>query len=122
VKFVATNAFSDTDSTAITVTGASTGVPVGPPGAMLAPRVVPNPVRAEGQLKFALAADGAVRVELFDLNGRSVRRLMDASDAPAGEYALPLNAGTGGPLHAGIYFYRIQAAGLVARGRFLIIR
>ena len=121
VKFVATNAFSSVDSTGITVTGASTGVPPGSPG-RLAPRVVPNPVRAQGQLRFALATDGPARVELFDVNGRSVRRLMDVASAPAGEYALPLDGGAGGPLHAGLYFYRIEAAGSIARGRFLILR
>ena len=124
VKFIATNAFSGVDSTTITVIGIPTGVPIGPPGRTLAPRVVPNPVRGQGELRFALARDGAARVELFDLSGRAVRRLMDEAHAPAGEYTLSLGAGpgAGGPLPAGLYFYRIQAAGSVARGRFLILR
>src|SRR5262245_33206628 len=124
VKFVATNAFSAVDSTGINVTGVATGVPVGSPGRMLAPRMVPNPVRAQGQLRFTLATAGAARVQLFDLNGRLLRKLMDVADAPAGDYALPIDAGAGteGALPAGLYFYRIEAAGAVARGRFLIFR
>jgi hypothetical protein len=124
VKFIATNAFSGVDSTTITVLGAATGVPLGPSRLTLTPRVVPNPVRARGELRFALATDGAARVELFDLSGRAVRRLMDEAHAPAGEYTLSLDVGAGieGSLPAGLYFYRIQAAGRVAQGRFLILR
>jgi hypothetical protein len=123
VKFVATNAFSAVDSTRINVTGVATGVG-GSSIRALAPLVVPNPVRAQGQLRFALAKGGAARVDLYDLNGRAVRKLMDETHARAGEYTLPLDAGAGaeGSLPAGLYFYRIVASEGVARGRFLILR
>jgi hypothetical protein len=121
VRFAATNAFTGVDSTGITV-AATTGVPGGnPTGRGLSPRVVPNPLRAQGQLRFAMARDGAARVELFDLTGRMVSRLMDEAHAPAGEYELPLD-GAIASLPPGLYFYRIQTSEAAARGRFLVLR
>jgi len=41
-------------------------------------RVAPNPFRAAAVLEYGLTAPGPVRLEIFDVTGREVRRLVDA--------------------------------------------
>jgi len=65
-----------------------------------------------------------VRVRVYDLAGRVVRRLMDEDHAPAAEYDLTVDAGSGAtsPLAHGLYFYRIETSEGVLKGRFLVIK
>ena len=124
VTFIASGAFTGSDSTVITVRPATTGV-VGPPtGPPLRPSISPNPMRGQARLRFGMARGGAVRVDVFDLTGRVVRTLMDAADARAGEYSLSFDVGSGGgaSLPQGLYFYRIQTSEGIARGRFVVAR
>ena len=41
-------------------------------------RVAPNPFRASAVLEYGLTAPGPVRLEIFDVTGRELRRLVDA--------------------------------------------
>ena len=125
VAFHAANGLVGSDSTQITVTAATTGVNDNRmTGLPLRPQVSPNPVRTRAHLRFALPRDGSVRVQVFDLTGRVVRRLMDEDRAPAAEYDLTVDAGSGGasPLSHGLYFYRIETTEGVLKGRFLVIK
>jgi parallel beta-helix repeat protein len=122
VTFLASGAFTGSDSTVITVTNATTGVPMG--GPPRGPRVAPNPMRSEARLQFTSPREGPLTVQVFDLSGRVVRTLLDRPDARAGDYDLPVGAGSAGeaPLRPGLYFYRIQAPDDVIGGRFVVLR
>jgi parallel beta-helix repeat protein len=124
VMFLASGAFTGSDSTVITVRPATVAVGVPTTEPPTRPSVSPNPTRGSARLRFGLALGGAVRVDLFDLSGRIVRTLMDATDARAGVYDLSFDIGSGGEasLPQGLYFYRIQTSAGVAMGRFVVAR
>jgi FtsP/CotA-like multicopper oxidase with cupredoxin domain len=77
---------------------------------LLAP--APNPVAGGAELRFALATEGPVELELFNVAGQRVRRLASGT-FPAGEHALRWD-GTGDDgqaLRSGVYFLHLRAAG-----------
>ena len=87
-----------------------------------APR--PNPVRAGvgTSLRFTLARAGVVRLVVHDAQGRAVRSLAGGEHA-AGEHAVSFDglAATGLRLAPGLYLARIDAPGLRATQRILVI-
>jgi hypothetical protein len=90
----------------------------------LAPRVYPSPLRTSATLSFATSQPGRLRVDMFDLGGRRVRRLLDETAAPAGMHALSISrqgGADGRALGAGMYFYRIEAGEGMRTGRFVVI-
>jgi len=95
-------------------------------GQELAASLTPNPLRGggTGTLAFKVPSSGPVRVRLFDLNGRLVRTLLDESAASAGGRSVAIDGrdGSGRTLPSAVYFYRIEASGRTATGRFLIAR
>jgi hypothetical protein len=93
-------------------------------GIALEPTLYPSPVHDRGILGFSTPKAGALRVEILDLAGRRVRRLMDERDAPAGMHFVTIRrtGDDGGRLGAGVYFYRIEAEEGVKTGRFVMLR
>ena len=63
-------------------------------------------------------------VRLFDLNGRLVRTLLESTVLPAGTHDVTIDGrGRGGEsLPSGVYFYRVETVGGVARGQFSILK
>lgn len=90
----------------------------------LRPCLDPDVVRTGATLSFATSRDGALRVDVFDLAGRRVRRLLDRIEAPAGVHRVRFDAtdDEGSRLRAGVYFYRIEAHEGSVTGRFLLLR
>jgi hypothetical protein len=85
--------------------------------------VFPNPVHAEGTLRFVTSKSGPVRVQLYDTHGRLARTLLDEPDLPAGFHDLSLgSAGAADRLPAGLYFYRLKAVEGVRTGRFILMK
>ena len=113
----------DNISVNIVLDSPTVGVPLAGKG-RLTPAVFPNPVRDRGFIRFALSQEGPVRVEIFDITGRRVRRLLDREDVPAAEYEFTFDgiSDDGTPMGSGLYFYRVQALEGIATGRFLIVR
>ena len=72
----------------------------------------PNPFRNEVTLRFALGQAAPVTLDVFDVSGRLVQRVLSAQGRPAGENAVPFT-----PPSAGVYFYRLRTAGATAAGR-----
>jgi hypothetical protein len=70
----------------------------------------PNPFSGRTTIRFELPVASPVRLEVFDPQGRLVRRLADGP-FPAGFHAVDWNQrATGGPaVAAGVYLYRLQA-------------
>lgn len=65
------------------------GVPEGAVGDAPGPALrIPNPARGRVELALTLAAAGPLRVEIFDVRGRLVRRLLDRELQAAGPLAL----------------------------------
>ena len=86
--------------------------------------VAPNPLNPSGTLSFITRTPGAVRVALYDLNGRLVRTLMrqDAVEPGAHEISFEARDGNGRTLSSGVYFYRIESRDGVDTGRFTVLK
>ncbi len=69
----------------------------------------PNPSGRENTLVYHLPAKSDVRIEIFDVTGRSVRTLVDGP-VEAGTHSLAFDGRDGGghALASGIYFLRVQ--------------
>jgi hypothetical protein len=91
----------------------------GPPRLVFAsPR--PNPSREETTLEFALEAAAHVTLDVFDTQGRCVKRITDGWFTAGPHAATWRGDGQDGhPLGAGLYFVRIQAVGVHATRRLL---
>jgi hypothetical protein len=70
----------------------------------------PNPFNPETDIHFELAEAAEITLELFDLNGRAVGKILEAPLAP-GKHAVRWNAKdeTGRQLDSGVYLYRLRA-------------
>jgi hypothetical protein len=77
-----------------------------------------NPSCGATELRYSLPAAGPVRVDLFDAQGRRVRRLLDES-RPAGWGRLPVDTSD---LAAGVYFARLEARGAVRSARLVVLK
>jgi len=80
----------------------------------------PNPFNAETRIQFQLPVAGWVKLEVFDISGRSVRA---HSHAP-----LHMKAGIhnvtfdGSGLPSGIYLYRLEAGEFTASGKMVLLK
>ena len=103
----------------------STGVldVAGPPGRRL--RFcgnTPNPFTRTTTLRFALPAEGRVKVALFDCAGRQVRDLVDAT-LSAGPQAVTWDGATaeGRRVPGGIYFARLESGGETVQAKTVLV-
>jgi flagellar hook capping protein FlgD len=73
----------------------------------------PNPVRAGGstRIQFRVGREGPVVLQVFDVTGHEVRRLVDEA-LPAGEHQAIWDGSNARaePVRAGLYFYRLVTA------------
>jgi agmatine deiminase len=78
-----------------------------------APWSAPNPFRTETRFRFELAYPGHVELVVFDVHGRRVRRLLDGTQ-PAGPSEITWDGkdDAGRRLPAGVYQFRLRAAGI----------
>jgi hypothetical protein len=72
----------------------------------------PNPFNSATEIAFNLANPGHARLEIFDITGRSVSVLLDAS-LSAGDHTVHWDGTTadGSATASGVYFYRLTANG-----------
>jgi hypothetical protein len=78
----------------------------------------PNPFNPSTQIRFSLAEPGECTLAVFDLLGRQVATLIDGV-RPAGMQIISWNA-SGQP--AGVYFCRLQTAGIVIARKLVLAR
>jgi len=78
----------------------------------------PNPFNPATNLGFQISDFGLVKLEVYDLTGRRVTTLVD-EHLPPGQYRVHWNA-AGQP--SGIYFYRLQAGGMVKSRKMVLLR
>jgi hypothetical protein len=88
----------------------------------------PNPFTGATLIQYALPRDVDVTLDVFDLRGERVARLVDGHE-PAGRHEVRFGAGShdaaGAALSrvpAGVYFYRLQAGPLSATRKMLLVR
>jgi len=78
----------------------------------------PNPFNPETTITYALPEATPVRVVVYDLFGRAVRTLVQATQG-AGRYEVRFEAGD---LASGTYFYRIEAGAFQAVRRMMLVK
>ncbi len=78
----------------------------------------PNPFNPRTTIRFSLARSGPVRLEVFDLRGYRVARLIDR-DLSAGEHEVVFHPTE---LSSGIYVYRLQAGPFTQSRRITLIK
>jgi hypothetical protein len=99
-------------------------VPEPPPTLLLLYPCAPNPTRGQARLRYDLPVASPVRLDVFDLQGRLVRRLEPGSRVEAGRHVVPWDGrgSRGERLRAGVYFLRLEAMGAQQVRRFVIAR
>jgi hypothetical protein len=83
----------------------------------------PNPCMADCRIVFSAVSEGPLSVEVIDVSGRLLRRLLDGSH-PAGDYSLRWDGrdDEGREVAAGVYLTRIETAAGVETGRVVLAR
>lgn len=83
----------------------------------------PNPFNSGTVIRFALPADGAVELAVYNLAGQKVAALVDG-ERQAGAYAVRWDGrdDTGRSLASGLYLYRIKADGYEQTRKLLLVR
>jgi YVTN family beta-propeller protein len=85
--------------------------------------VVPNPSMAGVNLRFGLPHAAGVQIQVFDVQGRRVRTLVNATK-PAGWHAVHWDATDerGNAVGSGLYFLRMRAEGHTFEQRLTLLR
>lgn len=86
-------------------------------------RPTPNPVRSRSRVAFDLPRASRVALSIFDVSGRAVQR-WDFGMLPAGHQERTWTAADDGgrPLHAGVYFLRLDADREQGVHKVLVVR
>lgn len=84
---------------------------------------VPNPFNPQTVVAFDLAQPGRVELEIFDVRGHLVKRLVSA-DLPAGQYRETWQGRdeSGRAVASGVYFARLNAAGVTDLNKMMLVR
>ncbi len=83
----------------------------------------PNPFNPETEIAFSLATAGNVKIDIFDIRGRRVKRLVDEQYS-AGNHSViwkgddDRNRNIG----SGIYFYRMHSGDYQATGKMILLK
>ena len=76
----------------------------------------PNPFNPGTQIRYSLRRAGQVRLRVFNAAGQELARLVEGRQA-AGRYQVAFD---GAGLASGVYFYQLEAEGLVARRKMVM--
>lgn len=83
----------------------------------------PNPTSAGSEIAFRLARESTVSLRVFDVSGREVKKLVDAS-LPAGAHTARWDGtnADGRLVSAGVYVYRLETPGEQAESKLTVMR
>lgn len=83
----------------------------------------PNPFNSTTAIDFETPQDGRVELDIFDLQGRLVSRLLEQS-IPAGKGRVYWNGldDSGCPVASGIYFYRLKSGSFTGIKKLTLLR
>jgi hypothetical protein len=107
----------DHGTTVVTVTEAS--LPIAPKNFSLKNNY-PNPFNPTTVIQYDLAATSNVKLEVFDMMGRNVATLVNASQ-PAGSYSVSFNT-AGLQVSSGVYFYQLSAGAYRKTNKMLLVK
>ena len=87
---------------------------------------LPNPFNASGRISFRLEGEGLrpVSLQLFDLNGREIRRFYRKFLMEPGVYTVDWGGtdGYGLPLPSGVYFLRLETPDIKETVKVVVVR
>jgi len=83
----------------------------------------PNPFRGKTALHYALPSAAVVRLRIFDSQGRQVATLVDG-EKPAGPHSATWSGrdAFGAPVSAGVYYARLEADGVSAARKIVVLK
>ncbi len=83
----------------------------------------PNPFNPNTKIEFGLVRGGQARLDLYSVDGRLVRRLVD-DPLPGGEHSLVWDGkdGSGIQQESGVYFYRFSFDGETRSGKLILTK
>ncbi|MBI5836337.1 MAG: Ig-like domain repeat protein [Candidatus Eisenbacteria bacterium] len=86
-------------------------------------RIAPNPARRSARIEFSLPVAARVTLNVMDVGGRIVRRLIaERRDAGAHVENWDLADAAGKPVGSGVYFLRLEAGGGMLTRRVAVVR
>ncbi len=95
----------------------------GPPARTVFLGASPNPMTASTTLRFSLARDEAALLEIYDVSGRLVRRLVSGTQTAGVHEVLWNGTDTAGRnVPSGVFMYVFRAGSVRASGRMMLIQ
>jgi hypothetical protein len=93
-------------------------------GGNLVASISPNPLNPDAVLTFHTETAGGARVDLYDVRGRLVRRLLAQETLSAGYHDVRIDGrnDSGEKLASGVYFFRVRAGADETTGQFAILK
>lgn len=84
----------------------------------------PNPFNPSTSISFSLAVSGVTSLEIYNLRGQLVRRLLSDESLPAGEHLASWDGRDESQrvVSTGIYYYRLSQGGVSATRRMVMIK
>lgn len=79
---------------------------------------VTNPCRSSGVVHFVLQNAASVNLDVFDMQGRQVRRVLEQSPQAAGEHEIPVDTNGWAP---GFYFWRLSGGSDRATRKMVVL-
>ena len=83
----------------------------------------PNPFNAETAIRFAIPAAGVVVLDIYNISGQLVARLMDG-ELQAGSYEIKWDGrdAEGESVGSGVYLYELRAGSFVDSKQMLLLK
>lgn len=122
-RFEVTTAGYNTLSYDFTV--GSDGTAAGEPSPMIRPRLdLPNPLMGGSEVRYRVPSTGRAQIDVFDLHGRLVRRLVRESVVQAGEHGVHWDgrSDTGALVSSGVHFFRLTTDAGRTTGNCVLLR
>jgi hypothetical protein len=93
------------------------------PSLTLVENAAPNPFQGATTIRYQLASSSKVQMSIFSVDGRLVKKLIDAN-MPAGYYDMEWRGenAAGHRVGAGVYFYRFRAGGYESQHKMIILK
>ncbi|MCK4537891.1 MAG: T9SS type A sorting domain-containing protein [Candidatus Krumholzibacteria bacterium] len=84
---------------------------------------IPNPFNPVTTIEFGLEVEGRITLDIFDVNGRLVRKLA-SGHFPAGRHTLAWKglADNGSKVSSGVYFYRLTSGSGTINRKMVLLR
>jgi hypothetical protein len=86
--------------------------------------VSPNPLNPQAKLSFMTLKPGSTTIQVFDINGRLVRNLMQRQYLMPGVHEVTIDGrnAQGNKMASGVYYYRVSSADGVTKGSFIVMK